>query len=110
MDKITALFIRAIKSGESADFRVKRLYQKFYFHTESSKDLAQIISSIVFKYNIMQHRDYIDALNPDNAWKYGIVGEDNYYEKLIKVFKSYIRLTAVSDLPGYPVPSKFKRG
>lgn len=109
MDKVTALFIRAIKSGESADFRVKRVYQRFYYHTESSKDLAQIISNIVSKYNIMQHKDYIDSFNPDNAWKFGINAEHDYHTKCLKIFKSFIRLTKISDLQGFPVPAKYRK-
>jgi len=109
MDKVTALFIRAIKSGESADFRMKRIYQRFYYYEESSKDIAQIISSIVSKYNIMQHRDYVDSFNPDNAWKFGINPQDDYYTKCLKIFSSFIRLTKVSDFEGLPIPAKFKR-
>jgi len=107
MTKYDALFIRAIKS-RSPDRRLKRLYSKFYFSEYSDYHFTNILSRIVDEYKIMKTKDWIDALNPDNAWKYGTASTDSYYVRCVAVMCSYVRLTRVSDIPNYPIPASWR--
>lgn len=107
MNKDTALFIRAIKC-KSTDYRFKRLYSKFYGRGFEWCYGVMILKSIADKYSLMSSSDWIDGLNPDNAWKYGIEDNTNFHKLCFEVLASKIRLTAVKHFEGYPVPRRFR--
>lgn len=107
MKTIHALFIRALKS-KSSEFRFKRVYKRYYCSDFNYRHGVSILLEIVGIYKIMDTVDWVDGLNPENSWKYGVGSANDYYELCFRVMSSHIRLTSVSSLPGYPTPRKFK--
>lgn len=107
MDINHALFIRALKSG--SNHRFKQIYKRIYGCEFDYRHGTMILKSISDAYDIMKSSDWIDGLNPDNKWKYCADPSTGYYEHCFKMLSSHIRLTSVHHLPGYPVPTKFKR-
>lgn len=77
-----------------------------YYSDFSSRDMALIMLKIAEKYNIISLTNIVDALNPVNHWKFGIDNSEDYYANVIRIITSYIRITSLSDLPGYP----YKKG
>ena len=108
MDKYQALFVRAIKS-KSPDFRVNRLYSKIYCAEVADIHLCKIISKIVEDNNLMSAKDWIDGLNPNNGWKYGIKSDASYWERCNKLMYSVIRLTEVSKFDNLPIPAVWRK-
>lgn len=107
MNKYDALFVRAIKS-KSPEFRLKRLYQKFYCADYTDYHVVGILSRIVDEYDIMQTKDWIDGLNPDNAWKYGCEATDSHYSRCVSVMSSFIRLTRVDKFDNFPLTAYWR--
>jgi hypothetical protein len=107
MDKYDALFVRALKS-KSPKFRVKRLYQKIYYHVYSDIDVCKVLSKVVQEYDLMSTKDWIDGMNPANGWMYGISEEASYYRRCVEVMTSFIRLTPVSSFDNYPMPAVWR--
>lgn len=107
MNTKQALFIRALKSS-SADFRLKRLYKRYYCNDFNYRHGVSILREIIDSYKLMNTVDWVDGLNPENSWKYGVGSANDYYELCFRVMSSHIRLTSVSSLPGYPTARKFK--
>lgn len=107
MNKYDALFVRALKS-KSPEFLVKRLYQKIYYHVFSDLHLCQVFSKIVQEHGLMSTKDWIDGLNPNNGWMYGISEDATYYQRCVGVMTSFIRLTPVSSFDNYPVPAVWR--
>jgi len=107
MNKYDALFVRAVKSN-SPEFRVKRLYERFYYHVYSAVHLVGILNRIVENHGLMSSVNWIDGLNPTNGWKYGIDENTSYHERCIAVMSSYIRLSRIDSFDNYPLPAKFK--
>jgi hypothetical protein len=104
MDKYQALFVRAIKS-KSPDFRVKRLYSRFYCSQVAEIHICRVVSKIVEHNNLMSTKDWIDGLNPINGWMYGIDENTSYYERCNKLMYSFIRLTEISKFDKFPLPA-----
>lgn len=104
-----ALFVRAAKSS-NPDFRIKRLYEKRYYHIMDYVHVCVILLEIVEKYKLMTARDWIDGLNPDNGWKYGISKHEElpYHDRCVKLMISKIQMTPVKRFEGYPTPAKFR--
>jgi hypothetical protein len=108
MDKVEALFVRAIKSS-SPEFRMKRLYARFYCGNYKDYALSGILLRIVDNYGLMRPYDFVDALNPENSWKYDEgKGDISYHEKLINIFSSYIYCTPISKFEGYPRSAAYR--
>lgn len=107
MDKYDALFVRALKS-KSPNFRIKRLYCKIYYRVYSDLHLCEVLRGIIQKYNLMTTKDWIDGLNPNNGWMYGITEDASYYQRCIGVMSSFIRLSPTNSFDGYPVPAVWR--
>lgn len=103
MNKNHALFVRALKAG--SDFRVKRLYQKIYYHEFKDEYLMGVLLGIVKEYNLMKTNDWVDGLNPSNGWMYGVPDTASYCERCVKLMSSFIRLAPISKFKDYPVPA-----
>lgn len=108
MNRTQILFIRAVKSNEP-ERRLRRLYKMFYCGDYLSSHMASILKDIVVENDVMSVTDWIDGLNPDNDWKYGIESSQNYYEKCVLLMSSHIRLTAVSQFKNFIKPAKFRK-
>lgn len=109
MNRTQILLIRAIKSNE-AERRLKRLYKMFYLNEYyDARHVANILKDIVVENDIMSVTDWIDGLNPDNDWKYGINSYHSYYEKCVMLMSSHIRLTPVFKLKNFIKPAKFRK-
>lgn len=108
MNRTQILFIRAVKSNEP-ERRLRRLYKMFYYGEYDSRHAASILKDIVVENDVMSVTDWIDGLNPDNDWKYGIESGQNYYEKCVRLMSSHIRLTVVSKFKNFIKPAKFRR-
>lgn len=108
MDKLEQLFIRACKS-ESPRLRVKKLYCKHYYNSgDNPLDLCRVLVEICDKHKLFTATDLVCDLAPGNAWKTGCDGAP-YWDRVLYVLISKIRLTEVSKLPGLSIPAKFKR-
>jgi len=111
MDKTEILFVRACKSRQPLR-RVDRVYKSYYYNNNNGEvDTLHIISvllRIVEKYNLMSLRTLAADMNPNQAWKFVDEGS-SYNEQLKAVLISTIRLTNVSDLPGYPLPARYRK-
>lgn len=108
MDKIEALFVRACKSSNSAA-RIKSVYRRFYYPEYKSEAVAYILIRIVSNYDLIRLHDLIHDLNPKDAWEFGCNEETPYYERVVAVMTSVIRLTNVDKFPDYPVPAMFRK-
>lgn len=108
MEKIEALFVRACKSRNSVA-RIKSVYRRFYYPEYKPEAVACILTRIASKYNLVKLHEIIDDLNPRDAWKFGCNEESPYYERVVAVMSSTIRLTNVDKFPDYPVPAMFRR-
>jgi hypothetical protein len=107
MDKHEQLFIRACKS-DNARRRVEKIYKRFYFGDGSNPvDLARVLLLICDKHGLYTAFDLANDLAPANAWKYG---DENtgYWDRLVAVLVSKIRLTSKSTFEGLATPARFR--
>ena len=113
----TLLFIRACKSDGSIR-NIMRVYRRFYccgYETNCMpySHLAVILTNIVEDYAThMTAARWIEVLNPQDGWKYGVSNDPasyNYSKHVTMVLISIIRLLPVACFPHYPVPCKMRR-
>jgi len=107
MNKYDALFVRAIKS-KSPEFRLVRLYKRFYRADYTAYHMAGILARIVEEYDMMSSRDWIDGLNPDSHWKYGFDSTTSYHEKCVQIMSSFIRLTRIDKFDNFPLTAYWR--
>jgi len=108
VDKIEALFVRAIKGNSdcSCSFKVKRIYQRFYNNKYQKEYLAGILCGIVEKYELLSVRSLCSSLHPDNSWRYN--ESISYNEKLASIFMSAIRCAPISKFKDFPIPGYWR--
>lgn len=110
------LFIRACKSNDSIR-NIMRVYKKYYYFDRKMMiipyhHLVVILTNIVEEHAThMTAAKWIEVLNPQDAWKYGVTGDTpyNYLEHVTMVLISIIRLLPVACFPRYPVPCRMRR-
>lgn len=109
MDKTEILFIRACKSAQPAR-RVDRVYKSTYYNSGQvdTRHVISVLLGIVEKYHLMSLRTFATDMNPNQSWKFVDEGS-SYNEQLKAVLISTIRLTNVSELPGYPLPARYRK-
>lgn len=108
MDKVRALIIRACKSNNT-ERRLERIYKSVYYGQFDERHMLTILSNIVEDYQLIRPVNLITGLNPQQAWKYGGKDSNSYEKNACLCLQSVIRLTPVSNLPGFPVPAKFRK-
>ncbi len=108
MDNTTQLFIRACKS-QSTNYRLKRLYSSIYCGEYNHAHVKHILTKIVEEHQLTSITKLMCEIDTDSKWKYGVSDDANHNEHMIAVLASIIRLTEVSKLKGYKVPTRFRR-
>ncbi|TNC79220.1 MAG: hypothetical protein C9356_20345 [Oleiphilus sp.] len=109
MNKTEQLFVRACKSGGGLK-RVKSVYRRFYLNDQNVDFfIAGVLSRIADKYLDLKSSDFIDGLNPANAWKCGIEKDDSYHTGVVKFLISEIRCTEKDKFPGIVPPAVFRK-
>lgn len=104
------LFIRACKSLEPHK-RVTSVYRRFYLSGSMEAEaqavvLSSILMSIVEKLGIMTPGNMAYALSTEQAWMYEGC---TYYQRLLRIVVSHIRLTGRDCLPdNYRMPARFR--
>lgn len=109
MDKSTVLFIRACKSLNHKK-RVESVYRRFYFagKLNNAQHIANILTRICTDYNLIQLQELVDDLSP-NTIEFYKGRNKSYYDVIVEIMSSKIRLASVMNFKGYPTPTKFKR-
>ena len=108
MNKTDQLFIRACKSKD-AKKRVCSVYRRFYLLGQpKSHDLARILVRIVDKHLTFTASDLISSLHPDHAWKHGLTADADYWDRVVAVLISKIRLSEVQYFDGLSTPAMFR--
>lgn len=108
MDKIEILFVRACKSENTLE-RIKSVYRRFYYSEYKSEPVACILTRIASKYDLIRLRELIQDLDPQNSWEFGYNEDTPYYERVVAIMASTIRLANVDKFPGYRVPAMFRK-
>lgn len=82
-----------------------------FYHNDyyDVRHVVSILKNIVEENEIMSTNDWIDGLNPDNYWKYGIGEGYTHYEKCVMLMSSHIRLTPVFRFKNFIKPAKFRK-
>lgn len=108
MEKIEQLFIRACKSLDARK-RVLSVYRRFYLQCENpDPHLVIILAPIIDKHLQIPAADWINDLNPVNAWKFGGDETDDFMTITLNVMISRIRLAHRDKFPGLTPPAKFR--
>lgn len=115
MKKLDALFIRACKS-ENPEVRIVSVYKRFYLRNDMEQEqlnvyLVDILERICTKYNLLNTSDLISGLSPGSHFSKDIKGEAvPYWEKVLSILISKIRLTDVEKVFGedFPSPLRFR--
>lgn len=93
MDKREQLFIRACKSN-SSQFRLKRLYQKFYYSKYSDHHLMLILVEICEKYCPFTVSDILVEVSPAQHWVLNYSKtEYDFYSHAIRVLTNKIKFS-----------------
>lgn len=112
MDKVKQLIIRACKSN-NPELRLKTLYRRFYLLNADDDtmhfSMAGILASICDEYLTIKTSRMVSDLCPGNRWKFGIEDDDNYWQSMVKVLTSYIRLSDKDSFPGLTPPAMFRQ-
>lgn len=114
MDNTDQLLIRACKSL-SPQTRIVSVYRRQYYTPKNLnpvalyRSVADILLSLVIKYDVVDVRGLITELNPEYRWYHGLGENATYHEQLMCVLISMIRHTEVSKFPGYRAPISFRR-
>lgn len=108
MDNTTQLFIRACKSQNTA-YRLKRLYSSIYYGEYDNTHVKHILAKIVEEHQLISITKLMYEIDPSSKWKYGVSDDASHNEHMVAVLASIIRLTEVSKLKGYKVPTRFRR-
>lgn len=98
MTNVEHLLIRACKSSDPRK-RVNSVYRRFYIPHPSDYYICIILSRIVAEYLVIRPEDYIDGLNPSNAWKYGSEGGHDYWHHAVGFLISKIRHSPADKFP-----------
>ena len=115
ISNMTLLFIRACKT-QTPVRNIVRVYRRYYYRDAVRipyQDISIILLRIVDVHTShMTSARWIAALNPADAWQYGMTSDPeqyDYFEHVTHVLISIIRQIPVSALPRYPTPSKVRR-
>lgn len=112
MDKVKQLIIRACKSN-NPELRLKTLYRRFYLLNADDDtmhfSMAGILASICDEYLTIKTSRMVSDLCPGNRRKFGIEDGDNYWQSMVKVLTSYIRLSDKESFPGLTPPVMFRQ-
>jgi hypothetical protein len=105
------LMIRAIKAGKD-NFRLKQIIgREVYMSAKNINDfdIAIKLYKICEKYRLEKVGiEFLMELHEENDWRYTTTTIP-YFERIIQRCCSILRLTRVSDLPGYRTPIRHTR-
>lgn len=107
MDSTTNLFIRACKHNTT---RVYKVYRRFYCDTLTKEqehyEIANLLIHITDKYNLISDTELMHSLSPISHWN---DTSNLYWEKLVFILISAIKLTIVKDVfPEFRSPLRFR--
>lgn len=110
INTIEELFIRACKS-ENPHKRIRSVYRRYYLKTNKNVDqhLANILSRIIEKYDLITQTRLINDLNPANHWRFGLTKEDSYNKCVLHVATSVIRFSKKDKFPGLGNPANIRK-
>ena len=118
LDKWEVLLIRAIKSNGDVLRRLRKIwhmrcglssnYECDYFIANALMIILEMREKGVI-HNFDGWKIVIEALAPGDEWKWDYEPEDPYWEKVIAVLSSMIKLTAVKQWQGFRSPLRFRK-
>jgi hypothetical protein len=112
MNKYDNLIIRACKSNGDTVRRLKKIYGWAYaidVEYVHFGDLAHYLFEIVEKYNPISSMDLARAINPSEVWKTGAPNGCGYWEGVVFVLASRLRLTEIGKLPEYRASARWRK-
>jgi hypothetical protein len=110
MNKYTQLFIRACKSNNPKQ-RVQSVYNRFYGKfADSETPIAGLLLEICEDYNLLTLSKLASELDPNHPLRrlFPERCENNYWQNVINICTSAIRLTTKDKLEGFISPRRFR--
>lgn len=106
MNKTTQLFVRACKA-DSRGKRIRSVYRRFYLNKDQvDAHLVNILCGICTEYKLIDPMKLLEELQPSHDWKYEGC---NWYQRVVRILSSHIRLAHRDCFPGLTPPIYFRR-
>ena len=111
MESIEQLFIRACKSKDPHK-RVRSVYRRFYlvsygFCEDHTVDIASILTAIADRYMTTNRSEMVNLLAPQTLFPRR--DRDSYWDRVVNVMVSQLRLAPAARFPGYIPPAKLRK-
>lgn len=111
MHKTQQLLIRACKS-KNPYTRLHSVYRRFYLpvtEAEANFHIAGLLTSLCEAYVKPNTASLVSDLNPNNWSRVGVDDPEDYWQVVVRVMASRLRLAARSAFPGLTPPAAFRR-
>lgn len=106
IDNIDQLVIRACKSKHPYQ-RLHSVYRRFYIKKQDpDQEIANLLAKICDRFTLVNSSELVNEMDPANNWKYD--NDINYWQQVVHVLSSKIRLSEIVKFPGLIKPLIFR--